>query len=150
MRFSIKVIVIILAIGVILFGYSQFMAALQLGITVTQSNLLDKTEAGSTYDIELKFNNPSLLTLSAGKTEFFVISDEKIIGKGELESFVLPSLGSILVSGTFLREAHVDSQEISVVKITGVTKYNVIFTSMDVPFVFYPTKEQAREFIHPN
>ena len=53
------------------------------------------------------------------------------------------------MSGTFLRDSNVDSQE-SIVKISGVTKYNVIFASIDVPFVFYPTDEQAREFIHPN
>jgi hypothetical protein len=72
-----------------------------------------------------------------------------MIGKGDLESFVLPALGSTLVSGTFLRDSSVDSQD-STVKISGVTKYNVIFTSIDVPFVFYPTEEQAREFIHQN
>jgi len=36
------------------------------------------------------------------------------------------------------------------VKISGVTKYDVFFTSIDVPFVYYPTADQAREFIHQN
>ena len=27
-------------------------------------------------------------------------------------------------------------------------KYDIILTTIDVPFVFYPTDEQAREFIH--
>jgi len=36
------------------------------------------------------------------------------------------------------------------VKISGVTKYDLLVTSIDVPFVYYPTEEQAREFIHQN
>jgi hypothetical protein len=145
----VKVIIIILVIGMSLFGYSQYASASQIGITITQSHLLEENEKGSMYDVELEFSNPSLLVLTAGKTEFFVIADDEVIGKGDLESFVLPALGSASVSGTFLRDSNVDSQE-STVKISGVTKYNVIFASIDVPFVFYPTEEQAREFIHPN
>ena len=102
------------------------------------------------YNIELEFNNPSLLVLTAGETKFFIISDEKVIGKGDLEPFVLPPLGKSSVSGTYLKDSNVDSQDNSIVKISGVTKYNVFFTSIDVPFVFYPTPEQAREFIHQN
>lgn len=149
MRSSTKRIIIIFVIGVGLFGYSQYVSASQIGVTITQSHLLEKNEVGSTYSVELEFNNPSLLVLTAGETEFFVIANDEMIGKGDLESFVLPALGSASVNGTFLRDSNVDSQ-VSTVKISGVTKYNVIFTSIDVPFVFYPTEEQAREFIHPN
>ncbi|MEK6908348.1 MAG: hypothetical protein AABX92_03690 [Thermoproteota archaeon] len=149
MRSSAKGIIIIFVIGVGLFGYSQYASASQIGVTITQSHLLEKNEKGSTYSVELEFSNPSLLVLTAGETEFFVIANDEMIGKGDLESFVLPALGSTSVNGTFLRDSNVDSQ-VSTVKISGVTKYNVIFTSIDVPFVFYPTEEQAREFIHPN
>lgn len=149
MRSSVKGIIIIFVIGMSLFGYSQYTSASQIGVTITQSHLLEENEKGSMYNVELEFSNPSLLILTAGKTEFFVIADDEVIGKGDLESFVLPALGSTSVSGTFLRDSNVDSQE-STVKISGVTKYNVIFASIDVPFVFYPTEEQAREFIHPN
>ena len=149
MRSSAKGIIIIFVIGVGLFGYSQYASASQIGVTITQSHLLEKNEKGSMYSVELEFSNPSLLVLTAGETEFFVIANDEMIGKGDLESFVLPALGSASVSGTFLRDSNVDSQ-VSIVKISGVTKYNVIFTSIDVPFVFYPTEEQAREFIHPN
>ena len=149
MKTSVKGIIIVLVIGMGLFGYSQYASASQIGVTITQSHLLEENEKGSMYNVELEFSNPSLLILTAGKTEFFVIADDEVIGKGDLESFVLPALGSTSVSGTFLRDSNVDSQE-STVKISGVTKYNVIFASIDVPFVFYPTEEQAREFIHPN
>lgn len=142
-----KKIIIISIIGIALFGYSQYLLASGISVITTQSHLIEENERGSTYDVELEFSNPSLLYVTAGKTEFFVIANEKMIGKGELESFVLPALGSNSVSGTYLRESNVDSQESVTVKISGVTKYNVIFTSIDVPFVFYPTDEQAREFI---
>lgn len=142
--------IIVSIIVLSLFGYSQYVLASQIGVTITQSHLLEKNEKGSTYSVELKFNNPSLLVLTAGKTSFFVIADEKMIGTGDLESFVLSPLGSSSVSGTFLKDLNADSQEFSTVKISGVTKYNMVFTSIDVPFVFYPSEEQAREFIHQN
>ena len=149
MRASVKGIIIVLVIGMGLFGYSQYASASQIGVIITQNHLLEENEKGSTYDVELEFSNPSLLVLTAGKTEFFVIADDEVIGKGDLEPFVLPALGSTFVSGTFLRDSDTNSEG-STVKISGVTKYNVIFTSVDVPFVLYPTEEQAREFIHPN
>ena len=145
-----KKIIIICVIGIALFGYSQYVLVSQIGVITTQSHLLEEKEEGATYNVELEFNNPSLLFLTAGKTEFTVIANEKMIGKGELESFVLPALGKSATSGIYLRDTDVDSKEISTVKISGVTKYNVIFTSVDVPFVFYPTDEQASGFISQN
>lgn len=145
-----KKIIIIIVIGLSLFGFSQYVLASQIGVTVTQSNILEENERGTTHNVELEFNNPSLLYLTAGKTEFFVIANEEMIGRGDLESFVLPALGNSSVSGTYLRDFNVNTQEGSTVKISGVIKYDVIFTSIDVPFVFYPTEEQAREFIRQN
>lgn len=145
-----KKIIIILIIGLSLFSYSQYVLASQIGVTITQSNLLEEDERGSTHNVELEFKNPSLLYLSAGKTEFFVIANEEMIGKGDLDAFVLPALGSSSVSGKYTRDSSVNVQEDSTVKISGVIKYDVIFTSIDVPFVYYPTPEQAREFISKN
>ncbi|MSV26409.1 MAG: hypothetical protein CK527_06580 [Nitrosarchaeum sp.] len=150
MKSSVKVIIIVIIIGIILFGYSQYSAISQIGIKILGSTLLVENENGLMYNIELEFNNPSLLVLTAGKTEFYVISNDKMIGSGGIESFVLSALGNSSVNGTFLRDTNIDSQNDSSVKITGIIKYNIIFTSIDVPFVFYPTEEQAREFIHEN
>ncbi len=145
-----KKIIIILIIGLSLFAYSQYVLASQIGVTITQSNLLEEDERESTHNVELEFKNPSLLYLSAGKTEFFVIANEEMIGKGDLDAFVLPALGSSSVSGKYTRDSSVNAQEDSTVKISGVIKYDVIFTSIDVPFVYYPTPDQAREFISKN
>ena len=113
---------------------------------MTQSELLIEDEKGAKYNIELEFVNPTLLLLTAGETEFFVIINDEMVGKGQLESFTLQPLESSNVKGTFHTDSNND--ESKSVKITGIMKYNIILTTIDVPFVFYPTDEQAREFIH--
>ena len=140
-------ILVLFVLGVSIFGYSQYASASQIEVSITESELLDKTENGSSYNIELQFENPSLLILTAGETEFFVIANESMVGKGTLESFTLEPLSTSTVKGNFHTNSQ-DSDKTQSVKITGVTKYDVLFTSIDVPFVYYPTEEQAREFIH--
>jgi len=130
-----------------IFGYSQYASASQIGISINQSELLDENENGSNYNVELQFENPSLLLLTAGETEFFVIANDEIIGKGKLEPFTLYPLDSSYVKGTFHTDSNTNDKSVSI-RISGVTKYDVFVTSLDVPFVFYPTEEQAREFIH--
>ena len=133
-------------LGMSIFGYSQYASASQIEISMTQSELLIEDEKGAKYNIELEFVNPTLLLLTAGETEFFVIINDEMVGKGQLESFTLQPLESSNVKGTFHTDSNND--ESKSVKITGIMKYNIILTTIDVPFVFYPTDEQAREFIH--
>ena len=140
-------IFVMFILGISIFGYSQYASASQIEVSITESELLDKAEKGSKYNIELQFENPSLLILTAGETEFFVIANESMVGKGTLESFTLEPLSNSMVKGNFYTNSQ-DSDNSQSVKITGVTKYDVLFTSIDVPFVYYPTEEQAREFIH--
>jgi len=141
-------IVVLVLLGMGVFGYSQYASASQIGVSISQSELLNEDEKGSNYNIELEFKNPSLLILTAGETEFFIISNDEIVGKGNLESFTLQPLDSSFVKGIF--HTDVNSDEAHSVKISGVTKYDLLVTSLDVPFVYYPTEEQAREFIHQN
>ena len=129
-----------------IFGYSQYASASQIEISMTQSELLIEDEKGAKYNIELEFVNPSLLLLTAGETEFFVIINDEMVGKGQLESFTLQPLESSNVKGIFHTDSNND--ESKSVKITGIMKYDIVLTTIDVPFVFYPTDEQAREFIH--
>jgi hypothetical protein len=142
-------IVVLFVLGMSIFGYSQYASASQIGVSISQSELLNENEKGSNYNVELQFDNPSLLMLTAGETEFFIISNDEIIGKGDLESFTLQPLESSNVKGTFHTDANSNDESDSV-RISGVTKYDMIITSLDVPFVYYPTEEQAREFIHQN
>ncbi len=134
-----------------MFGYSQYAFATQIGVIITENTLVSEDERGTTHSLQLKFDNPSLLMLTAGETEFVVYADDKRIGVGTLQSFVLPSLGDALVDGTFQAETKLKTgNDMPIVKISGVTTYDVLFTSIDVPFVFYPSEDQAREFIHQN
>jgi hypothetical protein len=142
-------IIVLFVLGMSIFGYSQYASASQIGVSISQSELLNENEKGSNYNVELQFENPSLLILTAGETEFFIISNDEIIGKGNLESFTLQPLDSSYVKGTFHTDVNSDDESQSV-KISGVTKYDMFITSIDVPFVYYPTEEQAREFIHQN
>ncbi len=148
---SSKKVVIIMIIVAGLFGYSQYASASQIGVIIVDSTILSEDERGSTQNLKLEFNNPSLLTLTAGETEFVIYVDDKRVGDGTLEAFVLPALGKSLVDGTFQTDTTNQSEnDAPVVKISGVTTYDILFTSIDVPFVYYPTENQAREFIHHN
>ncbi len=148
---SSKKVVIIMIIVAGLFGYSQYASATQIGVIIVDSTILSEDERGSTQNLKLEFNNPSLLTLTAGETEFVIYADDNRIGDGTLEAFVLPALGKSLVDGTFQTDTKNQSEnDAPVVKISGVTTYDILFTSIDVPFVYYPTENQAREFIHHN
>ena len=69
------------------------------------------------------------------------------VGKGKLEPFTLQPLGSTYVSGTFRSEGAAGDVT-QPVKIAGVTKYDMLLASIEVPFVYHPTAEQAMEFIH--
>ncbi len=142
-------IVVLFALGMSIFGYSQYASASQIEVSITQSELFDEDENGANYNIELQFENPSLLLLTAGETEFFLISNDKIIGKGQLESFILQPLKTSNVKGSFYTDSNA-SEKLSSVSISGIIKYDLSITSIDVPFVYYPTEEQAREFIHQN
>ena len=147
---SAKKAIIIFMIIAGLFGYSQYASASQIGVVVTDSMLLSEDDRGSMHNLQLEFDNPSLLTLTAGETKFVVYVNDERIGDGTLESFVLPALSQSLVYGTFQTDSKFQAESDGVVKISGVTTYDVLFTSIDVPFVFYPSEEQAREFIHQN
>ena len=142
-------IVVLFALGMSIFGYSQHASASQIGVSITHSELFDEDEKGSNYDMELQFENPSLLLLTAGETEFFLVSNDKIIGKGQLESFILQPLSTSNVKGTFHTDPNAGGKSGSV-SISGIIKYDLSITSIDVPFVYYPTEEQASEFIHQN
>lgn len=141
-----KVLVFVFVIAIGIFGYSQYVSVSQIGVEIMQSDLVEENERESEYNVVLKFQNPSFLVLTAGETEFFVIVDNVMIGKGKLDPFILLPLGISSVKGNFTTNSNSDSES-PVVKITGVTNYDVFFTSIDVPFVYYPTDEQAREFI---
>ena len=137
------VILFLLLIGII--GYSQIQSATQISVDLSENIIIDENQNEVDYEIKLKVENPSLLTLPSGQTEFFVSYDDEIVGKGNLESFTLYPLSTSSVEGTFT--ANTSSDESKSVKISGVIKYDLLVTSIDVPFDYYPNEEQTRKFI---
>lgn len=136
---------ILIVVGLIVFGYTQYASASQINAKITQSKLLEKSDKGTLRSIEIEFNNPSFLVLTAGKTDFTIVANDKTIGAGTLDPFTLPAIGKTTTSGTWLKDQ--TAPENPQVKISGVTKYQLLFASIDVPFTYYPTSEQTREFI---
>jgi len=137
------VILFFLLVGII--GYSQVQLASDISINLSENEIINENEVETNYKIELEFKNPSLLTLLAGETEFFVSFDNQIVGKGNLEAFTLNPLSSSFVQGTFTTET--SSNESKTVKISGITKYDLFIIAIDVPFDYYPSEEQTRKFI---
>jgi len=137
------VILFFLLIGII--GYSQIQSASQISVNLSENEIINENEIETNYKIELEFKNPSLLTLPAGNTEFSVSYDNEVVGEGNLESFTLYPLSSSLVEGTFTTKNSSDDSKS--VKISGMTKYDLLIMSIDVPFDYYPNEEQTRKFI---
>ena len=153
MKRSSKTLVLILILGASLFGYSQYASASQIEVIITESELLEENDKGSTYNVQLEFINPSLLVLNAGETDFEISIEDKKIADGVLEPFILPAMSKVVVEGKYQTDnkpESIENEQIPEVKISGVTKYDVLFTSIDVPFIYFPTEEQAREFIDQN
>lgn len=141
MRRAAKIGLVALAAGLVGAGCWQYAMATQLEVSVSGAE-----KAGSAYGLQLKLDNPSLLYLSAGPTEFVVLADGRPVGSGTLSPFVLPGLDSVLVDGTFRADGG-GAQGSSEIKISGTTEYDLLLTTVEVPFVLYPTSEQASEFI---
>ena len=56
------------------------------------------------------------------------------------------------VNGIYLKEdlTKIEENQSPTVKISGITKYDIFFTSLEIPFIYFPSDDQAREFIHQN
>ena len=141
-------IIIICILAVAIFGVIQYMLVTQEGTITIESNIRNKNEMSSDYDIKVWLENPSLLVLSAGQTEFKVVGDGRTIGQGSLEAFTLNPLDEIAVLGTYT--AKVSTQEIESVQIVGTIRYDMGVAAIEVPFTYNPTDEQVMEFIPQN
>ena len=140
-----KSTIILFLLLVSILGYSQYESVSKISVSISENAIINENKNNSNYKIELEFRNPSLLTLPAGETEFFVFNDDEMVGKGNLESFTLNPISSIYVEGTFTTDTN--SDESKSVKISGITKYDLLITTIEVPFDYYPTDEQTRKFI---
>lgn len=153
-RPSRRLIIITVIVGaVIAFGYFQYASALQLHVSIKDSKLVERTQDGSLYQLQLEIKNPSLMILNIGKTDFLISVDGQDLGTGILEPSIIPAMGKTIAEAPFLADNQVldkykKSDVTPPVKLSGITRYNLLFTSLDIPFTYYPTQKEAREFIH--
>jgi len=143
-----KSTIVLFLLFVSIFGYSQYQSASEISVNISENTIINEDKGNLNYKIELEFKNSSLLTLPAGETEFFIFYDNEMIGKGNLESFTLYPISSSHVKGTFTTDQK--SDESKSVKISAITKYDLLGISIEIPFDYYPTDEQTRKFIQQN
>ena len=129
-------------------GYLQYQSVSEISVNISENTIINEDKNNLNYKIELEFENPSLLTLPVGETEFYIFYDNKIIGKGNLESFTLYPISSSYSSAIFVTDQKLD--EPKSVKISAITKYDLLDMSIEIPFDYYPTDEQTRKFIQQN
>ena len=143
-----KSIIILFLLLTSILGYLQYQSVSEISVNISENAIINEDKNNLNYKIELEFENPSLLTLPVGETEFFIFYDNKIIGKGNLESFTLYPISNSHVKGTFATNQK--SDESKSVKISAIVKYDLLGIFIEIPFDYYPTNEQTRKFIQQN
>ena len=147
----IMISVIVAAVGV--FGYVQYLSVTHLHVSIIQSKVIQKTGQGTLYNLQLQFSNPSLMILNVGKTDFMVSANGENLGTGVLPPSVIPAMGKSVSQTPFLADNVVlnkynGNQNVPDLKLTGTSQYSILFTTVSIPFTYYPTQDEAREFIH--
>ena len=147
----IVVVCVVIAIGI--FGYSQYLSATHLSISILQSKVIQRNGNNSLYDMTLQFKNPSLLPINVGETDFTILVNNENLGTGILQPLVIPPMGTVSSQAPFtadntILDKYNKSQNVPSVMLTGTSKYGIAIISVNVPFTYYPTEQEAREFIH--
>lgn len=153
MKKASKIGLIIAIIGVGAFGYFQYVSVTHLHVSIMDSKILERTTNGTLYNIQLEFKNPSLMILNVGKTDFVISVEGQDLGTGILEPSTIPAMGNLVTKTPFLADNAIldkynKNDSVPSITLTGVTKYDLLFTSVNIPFTYYPTQQEAREFIH--
>ena len=142
---------IIAALGI--FAYSQYMSATHLSISILESKIIQRNDNNSLYNMTLQFQNPSLLPINVGQTDFIISVNGENLGTGTLQALVIPPIGKIASQAPFTADNTIlhkydKSDSVPNVKLSGTSKYGISIISVNVPFTYYPTEQEAREFIH--
>jgi len=153
MKRNSKIALVCIIAAVAVFGVVQYISLSHLHVSIVQSKVMERTNQGTLYSLQLQFNNPSLLILNVGKTDFLVSANGENLGTGVLQPSTIPALGKTISQTPFLADNAVldkynTSDNTPSLKLTGTSKYDLVFTSVNVPFTYYPTQQEAREFIH--
>lgn len=155
MRRSSKVAIVVgIVIAAGIFGYIEYVSATHLSISILQSKVLKRTDTNTLYNMTIQFKNPSLLPITIGKTDFLISINGENLGTGTFEPFTIPPIGKSISLSPFLADNTIlhkydKSNNIPNAKLTGTSKYDILIISVDVPFTYFPTQDETREFIHP-
>jgi LEA14-like dessication related protein len=147
------IVCIIVSIGV--FGYMEYLSAIHLSISILESKIVQKNDKNTSYNMKIQFKNPSLLPINVGKTDFVISINDENLGSGRLQPLVIAPIGKTVSLAPFLADNIIlhkynQTDNIPKIKLIGISKYEIMTLSLDVPFTYYPTQTEAREFIHGN
>lgn len=142
---------VVAALGI--FAYSQYLSATHLSISILESKVMQRNADNSLYNMTLQFQNPSLLPINVGETDFVISINNENLGTGTLQPLLIPPMGKIASQAPFTADNKIldkynKSDSVPNVKLTGTSKYGISVISVNVPFTYYPTEQEAREFIH--
>ena len=149
-----KIIIIVCTIATtILFGISQYLSATHLSTSILESKIIQRNIDNSLYNMTLQFKNPSLLPLNIGKTDFTVTINDENLGSGMLQPFIIPPMGMTISQTSFLADNTIlhkydNSDNIPNVQLIGISRYEILIITVNAPFTYYPTPQEARDFIH--
>ncbi|MHB8601338.1 MAG: hypothetical protein ACYC6W_00585 [Nitrosotalea sp.] len=152
-RSKVIIIAVCIVAAVGIFGYSQYMSATHLSISILESKIIQRNDNNSLYNMTLQFQNPSLLPINVGQTDFVISINGENLGTGTLQALVIPPIGKIASQAPFTADNTIlhkydKSNNVPNVMLTGTSKYGISIISVNVPFTYYPTEQEAREFIH--
>jgi len=152
-RSKISIIIISIIAVLAIFGYLQYAAATQLHVSMKSSKIIERTDDGTLYTINLEFENSSFMILNVGRTDFIISAEEENLGAGILEPTIIPANGKSIVETPFLADNKIldkyePKENSPSLRLDGSIAYNLLFTTLKIPFTYYPTQEEAREFIH--
>src|SRR3972149_8333340 len=152
-RSKISIIIISIIAVLAIFGYLQYAAATQLHVSMKSSKIIERIDDGTLYTINLEFENSSFMILNVGRTDFIISAEEENLGAGILEPTIIPANGKSIVETPFLADNKIldkyeQKENSPSLRLDGSIAYNLLFTTLKIPFTYYPTQEEAREFIH--
>src|SRR5947209_6202814 len=88
-----KIIMIIAIVGAIgAFGYFQYVSVTHLHVAIVDSKIVERTNDGTLYNMQLEFKNPSLMILNVGKTDFVISVEDQDLGSSILEPSTIPTM----------------------------------------------------------
>ncbi|MDE1840058.1 MAG: hypothetical protein KGH87_09085, partial [Thaumarchaeota archaeon] len=131
------IVCVIVAVGI--FGYSQYLSATNLSISILESKIIQRSENNSLYNMTLQFQNPSLLPINVGQTDFVISINNENLGTGTLQPLVIPPMGKISSQTPFtadntILDKYNKSSNVPNIKLTGTSKYRISIISVNVPF----------------